>query len=111
MAPDGKHVAVTVINGSSRPPGSPFLNPTCLIPVYAVENLRFRKVAEARAGVWCQGRAWNKTSTLLLVQSMGDQKILMFRFDGRSLTPAGAIPVSGGPSGFATSPPRRPAAR
>lgn len=111
VAPDGKHVAVTVINGSSRPPGSPFLNPTCLIPVYAVDNMRFRKVAEAKAGVWCQGLAWNKSSTLLLVQSMGDQKILMFRFDGRSLTPAGAIPVSGGPSGFATSPPRWAAAR
>ena len=106
VAPDGKHVVVTVINGSSRPPGSPFLNPTCLVPVYAVEELKFRKVAEAKAGVWCQGAAWDKTSNLLLVQSMGDQNIQMFKFDGKSLTPAGAITVSGGPSGFATTPPK-----
>jgi len=83
-----------------------FLNPTCLLPVYAVENTKFRKVAEAKAGVWCQGAAWNKASNLLLVQSMGDQKIYMFRFNGPSLAPAGAIPVSGGPSGFATTPPK-----
>ena len=111
VAPDGKHVVVTVINGSSRPPGSPFLNPTCLVPVYAVENMKFRKVAEAKAGVWCQGAAWNKTSTLLLVQSMAHQNIQMFKFDGKSLTAAGAIPVSGGPSGFATTPPKPVAQR
>lgn len=111
IAPDGKHVIVTVINGSSRPPGSPFLNPTCLLPVYAVERMKFRKVAEAKAGVWCQGAAWNKASNLVLVQSMGDQKILMFRFAGNALTPAGAIAVTGGPSGLATSPARPTAQR
>jgi hypothetical protein len=57
-------------------------------------------------GRWCQGAAWNKTSNLRLVQCMVEQEIQMFSFDGKGLTPAGSIKVSGGPAGFATTPPR-----
>ena len=106
VAPDGKHVVVTVINGSSKPPGSPFLNPNGLAPVFAVENMRFRKVAETKVGRWCQGAAWNKDTTMLLVQCMAEQEIELFKFDGSTLTPAGAIKVSGGPAGIATTPTR-----
>jgi len=106
VAPDGKHVVVTVMNGSNKVPGSPFLNAHGLAPVYAVQNMKFRKVAEAKVGVWCQGAAWNNKSNLLLVQCMGEQEIRMFRFDGKALTPAGAIKVQGGPSGIGTTPPK-----
>jgi DNA-binding beta-propeller fold protein YncE len=106
VAPDGKHVVVTVMNGSNKPSGSPFRNDHGLAPVYAVENGQLRKVAEAKVGTWCQGAAWNNASTLLLVQCMVEQEIQMFAFDGKSLSPAGAIKVSGGPSGFATTPPK-----
>jgi DNA-binding beta-propeller fold protein YncE len=106
VAPDGKHVVVTVMNGSNKPPGSPFLNDHGLAPVYAVEGMKFRKVAETKVGHWCQGAAWNKDANLLLVQCMVEQEIQMFKFDGKALTPAGAIKVSGGPGGIATTPPR-----
>lgn len=106
VAPDGKHVVVTVMNGSNKVPGSPFLNANGLAPVYAVQNMKFRKVAEAKVGVWCQGAAWNNKSNLLLVQCMAEQEIQMFRFDGKALTPAGAIKVQGGPSGIGTTPPK-----
>lgn len=106
VAPDGKHVVVTVINGSSKPPGSPFLNDFGLAPVFVVDKLKFHKVTEAKTGHWCQGAAWNKTTTLLLMQCMVEQEIQMFKFDGKELTPAGAIKVSGGPAGFATTPPK-----
>jgi len=106
VAPDGKHVVVTVMNGSNKPPGSPFLNDHGLAPIYAVENMRFNKVAETKVGRWCQGAAFNKDTTLLLVQCMVEQEIQLFKFDGKSLTPAGALKVSGGPAGIATTPPR-----
>jgi DNA-binding beta-propeller fold protein YncE len=106
VAPDGKHVVVTVMNGSNRPPGSPFLSDHGLAPVYAVEGMKFRKVTETNVGHWCQGAAWNKDTSLLLVQCMVEQEIQLFKFDGKTLTPAGAIKVSGGPGGFATTPPR-----
>jgi hypothetical protein len=41
-----------------------------------------------------------------LVQCVVEQEIQLFKFDGKTLTPAGAIKVSGGPAGFATTPPR-----
>lgn len=106
VAPDGKHVVVTVMNGSNKPPGSPFLSDHGLAPIYAVENLRLRKVAETKVGRWCQGAAFNKDTTLLLVQCMVEQEIQLFKFDGKSLTAAGTIKVSGGPAGIATTPPR-----
>jgi DNA-binding beta-propeller fold protein YncE len=106
VAPDGKHVVVTVMNGSSKPSNSPFFNDHGLAPVFAVENMKLVKVAETKVGHWCQGAAWNKTSDELLVQCMAEQEIQVFKFDGKSLTPAGAIKVSGGPAGFATTPPR-----
>jgi hypothetical protein len=37
---------------------------------------------------------------------MVEQEIQLFKFDGKALTPAGAIKVSGGPAGIATTPPR-----
>jgi len=106
VAPDGKHIVVTLINGTNKPPGSPFLNDHGLAPVYAVESMKLVKVAETNIGRWCQGAAWNKTSDLMLMQCMVEQEIQMFKFDGKSLTPAGAIKVKGGPSGFATTPPK-----
>jgi len=106
VAPDGKHVVVTVINGSSKPPGSPFLSDHGLAPIYAVEGMKFRKVTEASTGHWCQGVAWNKDTTLLLVQCMVEQEIQLFKFDGTTLLPASAIKVTGGPAGIATTPPR-----
>lgn len=106
VAPDGRHIVVTVMNGSNKPPGSPFLNDHGLAPIYAVENMRLHKVAETKVGHWCQGAAFNQDTTLLLVQCMVEQEIQLFKFDGKSLTPAGAIKVSGGPAGIATTPPR-----
>ncbi len=106
VAPDGKHVVVTVMNGSNKVPGSPFLNPNGLAPIYAVQNMKFRKVTEAKVGTWCQGAAWNNKSNLVLVQCMLEQEIQMFRFDGQKTTPAGVIKVQGGPSGIATTPPK-----
>lgn len=106
VAPDGKHLVVTVMNGSNKVPGSPFLNSHGLAPVYRVEKMKFRKVTEAKVGVWCQDAAWNGKSNLVLIQCMAEEEIQMFRFDGKSLQKAGAIKVRGGPSGFATTPPK-----
>ncbi len=104
VAPDGKHVVATVMNGSNKAPGSPFLSDHGLAIVYAVEGMRYRRVAEAKVGHWCQGAAWNKDTTVLLVQCIVQQEIQLFKFDGKTLTAAGAIKVSGGPAGFATTP-------
>ena len=104
VAPDGKHMVVTVMNGSNKPTGNPFKSANGLAVVLAVDHLKLSKVTEAKAGTWCQGAAWNRTSTMVLVQCMVEQEIQIFGFDGKTLKRTGAIKVSGGPAGFGTSP-------
>jgi DNA-binding beta-propeller fold protein YncE len=104
IAPDGKHIAVTVINGTNKPKDSPFHNDHGRMPVFEVRGMKFVKVTEAPIGQWCQGAGWNKSSMLILMQCIVEQEIEMFKFDGKTLTPAGAIKIKGGPAGIATTP-------
>ena len=104
IAPDGKHIAVTVINGTNKPKDSPFFNEHGRMPVFEVRNMKLVKVTEAPIGRWCQGAAWNKSSTVILMQCIVEQEIEMFKFNGKTLTPAGAIKIKGGPAGIATTP-------
>lgn len=104
IAPDGRHIAVTVINGTSKPKDSPFFHEHGRMPVYEVRHMKLVKVTEAPIGRWCQGAGWNKSSTLILMQCIVEQELEMFKFDGKTLTPAGVIKVKGGPAGIATTP-------
>ena len=103
MSPDGKFVAVTVMNGSNKPKASPFFNDNGLVVVLAVNGAKLTKVTEAKVGHWCQGAAWSKDGKTLVVQCMIEQELQAFSFDGKELKPAGAIKVKGGPAGIATA--------
>ena len=103
MSPDGKYIAVTVMNGSNKPKTSPFFNDNGLVVVLAVEGAKLTKVTEAKVGHWCQGAAWSKDSKTLIVQCMIEQELQAFAFDGKELKPAGAIKIKGGPAGIATA--------
>ena len=103
MSPDGKYIAVTVMNGSNKPKTSPFFNDNGLVVVLAVEGAKLTKVTEAKVGHWCQGAAWSKDSKTLVVQCMIEQELQAFAFDGKELKPTGAIKIKGGPAGIATA--------
>jgi DNA-binding beta-propeller fold protein YncE len=103
IAPDGKHVAVTVMNGSNKPKASPFFSDNGLVVVLSMSGGRLAKVAEAKVGHWCQGAAWNKDGKTLLVQCMVEQELQAFSFDGKELKPTATIKVKGGPAGIATA--------
>ena len=66
--------------------------------------MKFVKVAETPIGRWGQGAGWNKAATPILMQGFVERELEMFRCDGKTLTPAGAIKVNGGPAGIATTP-------
>jgi DNA-binding beta-propeller fold protein YncE len=103
VSPDGRHVAITVMNGSNKAKNSPFFNDNGLVIVYALDGKKLSKVAEAKVGHWCQGAAWSKDSRILLVQCVVEKEIQTLSFDGKELKPAGAIKVSGGPAGIGTA--------
>jgi len=100
---DGKYIAFTAQNGSARAPTHPFYNDSSLLIVYRVNGTALTKVAEAKFGKWGQGVAWSRNGKTLLAQSMVDNALAVFSFDGKTLKPAGQIKVKGGPEGLRTA--------
>jgi DNA-binding beta-propeller fold protein YncE len=106
ISPDGKFVAVGVMNGSNKPKDSPFFAENGKLIIYARNGRDLTKVAEAPVGKWCQGIAWNKKSSVVLVQCMVEQEIHVFKFTGvtaKGLTKTGTIKTTGGPAGIRTA--------
>jgi DNA-binding beta-propeller fold protein YncE len=103
ISPDGRFVAATIMNGSNSPRNAPTFNDYSLVKVYSLAGKTLTPVTEARVGHWCQGAAWSRDAKTLLVQCAVEREIQVFRFDGRALTPAPALKVSGGPSGLRTN--------
>jgi DNA-binding beta-propeller fold protein YncE len=103
ISPDGRHVAVTVMNGTNAARTSPFFHNNGWLRVYSLNKTALSLVAEAPVGHWCQGVAWSNDARTLLAQCVVEREIMTFGFDGRRLTPGAAIKVNGGPSGIAVS--------
>ena len=108
MSPDGKFVAVTVMNGSNKPADSPFFNANGLLQVWSRNGTQLTKAGELPIGKWCQGIAWASNGRSLLVQCMVEEEITVVRFSGltgRSLQKVGSIKTKGGPAGIGTAQP------
>jgi DNA-binding beta-propeller fold protein YncE len=100
MSPDGRYVAVTVMNGSNAVQSSPLFHDYGLLKILRLDGTSLRPVTEAKIGQWCQGTAWHPDGRSLLVQCMLERSIRTFRFDGTRLTPGPAIAVDAGPAGI-----------
>jgi DNA-binding beta-propeller fold protein YncE len=108
ISPDGKFVAVIVMNGSNKPSDSPFLATNSLLQVWARTGTTLTKSGELPIGKWCQGIAWSSNSKTLLAQCMVEEEITVVRFSGlsgRSLQKVSTIKVTGGPAGIRTAEP------
>jgi DNA-binding beta-propeller fold protein YncE len=102
ISPDGRHVAVTVMNGSNASPKSPLYNDYGWLRIYALNKTALAFVAESQIGHWCQGTAWSADGRTVLAQCAVEREIRTFGFDGRRLTSGPSIKVNGGPSGIGT---------
>jgi len=103
FSPDGKFLAVGGMNGSTKPKTHPFHHDNALLTVYAVEGKSLRRLAEAPVGPWAEAVAWSRDGRTILIQSMQDRSIGVFRWDGHALTPGKPLAIKGaGPESFAT---------
>jgi DNA-binding beta-propeller fold protein YncE len=85
LSPDGKYLAVTVVNGSSSKPGSANYNPFGFLKIYRVRGPSLTLVAQARTGRWGQGATWSDDGKTILQQAAVAREIEVYRFNGRTL--------------------------
>jgi sugar lactone lactonase YvrE len=105
MSPDGRFVAVTVMNGSNKPKDSPFVSDHGLVRIYRLSGKDLTHLTDDKVGHWCQGAAWSKNGRTLLVQCMVEKEIYDFEFDGNGMKKRSTIRVNGGPAGIRTAEP------
>lgn len=103
-APDSRHVAVTVMNGSNKAQGSPFHGPG-LVRMLRIADGRLSVVSEARVGTWAQGAAFSPDGRTLLVGNMVERDISVLRVaeDGKLTDSGTRIRVSGGSAALRTA--------
>ncbi len=106
LSPDGKYVAVTVMNGTNKPKSSPFYNENGLLQVYERTGTQLFKVGEVKIGKWCQGIVWSSNAKTIFAQCMGENEIHVAKFSGitgKALSKASVIAMPGGPAGIRTA--------
>lgn len=97
FSPDGKLLAVGIMNGSNRAKDSPFFNDGGRLLLYRVEGLSLKKVAEAKIGHWSQGIAFSADGRHVFAQNMVEKNVMVFRWENGQLSDTGhRIPVKGG---------------
>jgi DNA-binding beta-propeller fold protein YncE len=102
FSPDGKLLAVADIEGSTKPANSPFYRNHGTLVVYAVDGTSLRKVAEAPTGRWSQGIAFARDGRTILVGSMIDRALDVFRWEDGNLIPGEKLDVGSGPAAIRT---------
>jgi DNA-binding beta-propeller fold protein YncE len=104
FSPDGRFLAVGAQYGSTKPPAHPFHHDNGLLSMYAVEGQSLRKVTQVPVGGWAEAVAFSRDGKTVLIQSMQDRKIEVFRWNGKTLTRGNSLAVDGsGPESFATA--------
>jgi DNA-binding beta-propeller fold protein YncE len=104
ISPNGKYVAVTILNGTNVAPTSPFFHDYALLKVLEIRNRKLVAVAETKLGHWCQGVGFTPKGDMVMAQCMVEKEIQLYAFDGKSLKRSGEIKINSGPAGLRTAP-------
>jgi len=102
-SPDGKFLAVGAQDGTTKPSSSPFFRDHGRLLMFALEGKALRQVAEAPIGSWNQGIAFSRDGRTVLVQNMVERNIMVFGWDGKTLTPGQPLAIGSGPAAIMTS--------
>jgi DNA-binding beta-propeller fold protein YncE len=106
ISPDGKYLAVGIMNGSNKPKDSPFFADNGLLQIWRIKGTKLNKVAQAPIGHWCQGIIWSKDSRRVFTQCMMEREIQAFDLvAGGKLKAAGVTKTKAGPAGIRTAEP------
>jgi len=103
LSPDGKWIAVASVDGSTRASDSPLFHDKGRLWMLSLNGKRMKPVAESTIGRWSQGVAFSRDGKTVLVESMIDRGLNVFRWNGTALTPAGTVDVKGGAAAIRTA--------
>ena len=102
FSPDGRFLAIGAQNGSTKPGSHPFHHNNGLLGLYAVDGQSLHKITEVPTGAWAEAAAFSRDGRTVLIQSMQDRTVEVFRWDGETLTRGESLPIKGaGPESFA----------
>ena len=111
ISPDGKLLAVVIMNGSNKPKDSPFYSPVGRVLLFRVSRGSLTRLANAAVGAWPQGAVFSADGRALLVQSMSERSIAVLAIEaGYVLRDTGQrllLPSGGAALRAAEPPPRR----
>jgi DNA-binding beta-propeller fold protein YncE len=104
FSPDGRFLAVGAEYGTTKPPSHPFHHDKGLLTLFAVEGKTLHRLAQVPIGPWNEAIAFSRDGHTILVQSMADREINVFRWDGHKLMPGRSLTIKdAGPESFATA--------
>jgi DNA-binding beta-propeller fold protein YncE len=103
LSPDGKFVAVASVDGTTKPSNSPVYHDHGQLWMLAISGQQMKPIAKGKTGRWSQGIAFSKDGHTVMVESMIDHGLDVFRWNGTTLTPGPTIDVKGGAAAIRTS--------
>jgi DNA-binding beta-propeller fold protein YncE len=96
FSPDGRFVAVASVEGSTRPHDSPLFHDHGRLWLLAVADNRLKPLAEAPIGRWSQGIVFSRDGRTILVESMIEHGLDVFRWQGGRLVRGATLDLKGG---------------
>lgn len=106
ISPDRRYVGVVLANGTANVRSDPRYDSILgMIKIFAVGPGTLTPVAQADSCHWAQGATFSADGRLVLQQCATERQILVYRFDGRSLTQdkAATMQFESRPGSIATS--------
>jgi DNA-binding beta-propeller fold protein YncE len=105
LSPDGTLCAVVLLNGSTKPRGTPFHSPQGRLRLYRVAGTNLTLLDEAPLGAWPQAVVFSADNRILLATSMAEQVVHVFSWDGSRLRDTSRpIRMKGGPAAMGAAP-------
>ena len=98
ISPDGKWVAVPLLNGSSALHAAPGYHPNGVLQVFALDGQVLTLAGEAALGAIPEGVAWSGDSQWLYVGNYNDKTLQVFHMDGGTPMQAQTVPLPGQPA-------------